>query len=135
MRKVGGSREKGRGPLPQLRGVIGRHILRRLTFGSNPGSLYKKHKKVLCPSFFYDLFDDFLAVYLNFPSFFAGARAWAAACEKGWKMFFLSARVFQAVFSYTWPLARPNIREKGAAIVEKASGRVWNDFGRDLHSR
>ena len=28
--------------------------------------------------------------------------------------------IFSAVFQYIWPLARPNIAEKGAALVEKA---------------
>ena len=41
--------------------------------------------------FFRWIFRIFRAAHLNFPSFFAGARAWPGACEEGWKMcFFLS---------------------------------------------
>ena len=36
--------------------------------------------------------------------------------------------VFSAFFQYIWPLAGPNITEKGAALVEKALGRVWKGF-------
>ena len=35
-------------------------------------------------------------------------------------------------FAYIWPLAGPNIAEKGAALVEKAPGRVRDGFGMGL---
>ena len=38
---------------------------------------------------------------------------------------------FSAFFQFFWPLARPNIAEKGAAIVE----RVWEGFGTGLGIR
>ena len=37
---------------------------------------------------------------------------------------------FLSFFQYIWPLARPNIAEKEAAIVEKAPGRVRDGFGK-----
>ena len=37
-----------------------------------------------------------LAVSQDFPSFFAGARAWAGACEEGWKMCVFFKRVSSA---------------------------------------
>ena len=36
--------------------------------------------------------------------------------------------IFSAVFPYIWPLARPNIAEKGVAIVEK----LGEGFGKAL---
>ena len=39
---------------------------------------------------------------------------------------------FPVVFPYIWPLAVPNIAEKGAALVEKDPGRVQDGFGEPL---
>ena len=37
--------------------------------------------------------------------------------------------IFSTFFPYIWPLAGPNIAEKGAAIVEKALGSLRDGFG------
>ena len=42
---------------------------------------------------------------------------------------------FFAFFPYIWPLARPNIAKREAAIEEKAPGRVRDGFGMGLGSR
>ena len=74
------------------------------------------------------------------------ARAWAGACEEGWKMFFFSARVFQVVwaqkgknpsffcyffgrFPYIWPLAGPNIAKKGGPLQKLARVDRQTHFG------
>ena len=38
--------------------------------------------------------------------------------------------IFWAVFLYIWPLAGPNIAEKGWPLLGKALGRVRDGFGR-----
>ena len=38
--------------------------------------------------------------------------------------------MFLAFFLYIWPLAGPNIAEKGGPLLGKALGRVWKGFGR-----
>ena len=54
-----------------------------------------------------------------------------AVCKKPKKAIFpLFFHDFFAVFPYIWPLAGPNIAEKGAAIVGKAWERVWEGFGK-----
>ena len=48
------------------RGSIDRHILRLLTFGLNPESLYKRPKKAIVPPCFHDffgMFSNFSAVF------------------------------------------------------------------------
>ena len=46
-------------------------------------------------------------------------------------VFFLHFFTFLSSFSpYIWPLARPNIVEKGAAFVEK----LWEGFGKVLEN-
>ena len=73
------------------------------------GSLYKRPKKAIFPSFFFTIFSRifriFRAAHFNFPSFFAGARAWAQGtgpgpgpgpAKKDGKCFFFSARVFSS---------------------------------------
>ena len=39
---------------------------------------------------------------------------------------------FFAVFPYIWPLAGPNIAEKGWPLLGKALERVWDGFGKPL---
>ena len=118
-------------------------------------------KKVLKPAFFLNfndcltIFRIFRAAHLNFPSFFAGARAWARGtgpgpgpgpAKKDGKCFFFSARVFQAVwaqkgnfssifyifsafFPNIWPLAGPNIAKKGWPLQKLARGDRQTHFG------
>ena len=49
--------------------------------------------------------------------------------KKPKKAIFLYFLLFFGIFSYIWPLARPNIAKKGAAIGEKGPGRVRDGFG------
>ena len=90
--------------------------------------------------YFFDFFFRiFRAAHLNFPSFFAGARGAGPGpgpgpAKKDGKCFFFfstgfSSRMgpkkqffdyFLAVFPYIWPLARPNIAEKGWPLLGKA---------------
>ena len=50
------------------------------------------------------------------------------------EFFICCLRSVRPFFQYFWPLALPNIAEiqKGAAIVEKTSRRVWKGFGKGL---
>ena len=109
--------EKGFGRYKNWRGWIDKPILELLTFGQkvanfvNAGfwrlrapetSIWAPEgafwpKKAIFPSFFHYFFAGFRAVNLNFPSFFAGARAWARGLRRRMENVFFSARVFQAV--------------------------------------
>ena len=85
----------------------------------------------------YLFFEYVLEAYSNFPSFFAGARAWARGtgpgpgpgpAKKDGNVFF-SARVFRAVFPYIWPLAGPNIAKKGGPLPKLARVDRQTHFG------
>ena len=109
-----------------------------------------------CFTIFWKIFQVFRAVNLNFPSFFAGARAWARVtgpgpgpgpAKKDGKCFFLfstgfSSRMgpqkanihrflkyFPACFPNIWPLAGPNIAKKDGPLRKLARGDRQSHFG------
>ena len=94
------------GPLQKLARVDRQTHFGTFDFWIKPGFWCFWLKKAIFPSFFHDFFAGFWAVYLNFPSFFAGpgpgpggdrARAWARGLRRRMENVFFSARVFQAV--------------------------------------
>ena len=119
-------------------------------------SLYKRPKKAIFPSFFHDFFAGFGAVYLDFPSFFAGPGPGPGgtrpgpgpgACEEGWKMcvFFVQHVFFKpygtqkgkqpSIFYYLFGLfskylapSGAKYREKEWAVTKTGEGRSTNPF-------